>query len=32
MCNAGAVLEKGKLTYYPDLEEAIEVHEFNMRH
>jgi capsular polysaccharide transport system ATP-binding protein len=31
MCNAGAVLENGKLTYYPDLEEAIEVHEFNMR-
>lgn len=31
MCQAGAVLENGKLTYYPDLEEAIEVHEFNMR-
>lgn len=32
MCKAGAVLEKGKLTYYPDLEEAIEAHHFNMRH
>jgi capsular polysaccharide transport system ATP-binding protein len=30
MCKAGAVLEAGKLTYYPDIEEAIEVHEFNM--
>jgi capsular polysaccharide transport system ATP-binding protein len=31
MCNAGAVLEGGKLTYYPEIEEAIAVHEFNMR-
>ncbi len=30
MCTAGAVLDGGKLTYYPDLEEAIEVHERNM--
>lgn len=32
LCSAGAVLESGKLTYYPDIEEAIAVHEFNMRH
>jgi capsular polysaccharide transport system ATP-binding protein len=31
MCKAGAVLDGGKLTYYPDIKEAIEVHEFNMR-
>jgi capsular polysaccharide transport system ATP-binding protein len=31
MCTAGVVLEKGKLSYFPDIEEAIEVHEFNMR-
>jgi len=31
MCQAGAVLERGKLTYYPDIREAIDVHEFNMR-
>lgn len=31
MCKAGAVLERGKLTYYADIEEAIDVHEFNMR-
>jgi len=30
MCTAGAVLDGGKLTYYPDLEEAIAVHERNM--
>lgn len=30
MCTAGAVLDGGKLTYYPDIEEAIAVHEFNM--
>jgi capsular polysaccharide transport system ATP-binding protein len=30
MCKAGAVLDGGKLTYYPDLEEAIAVHERNM--
>ncbi len=30
MCKAGAVLDAGKLTYYPDLEEAIAVHERNM--
>ena len=29
MCTAGAVLEKGKLLYFEDLEEAIEVHERN---
>jgi capsular polysaccharide transport system ATP-binding protein len=32
MCKAGAVLDGGKLTYYPDLEEAIAVHERNMGH
>lgn len=30
MCQAGAVLEAGKLTYYDDIEEAIERHNFNM--
>jgi capsular polysaccharide transport system ATP-binding protein len=31
MCTAGAVLEKGRLLYFDDLEEAIEVHERNTR-
>ncbi|MGZ3216287.1 ABC transporter ATP-binding protein [Paracoccus sp. T5] len=30
-CDAGAVLENGKLTFYADLEEAIEVHMANMQ-
>lgn len=30
ICDAGAVLEKGQLTYYDDLEEAIRQHEHNM--
>lgn len=30
LCDAGAVLENGKLDYYDDIEEAIEVHKFNM--
>jgi ABC-type polysaccharide/polyol phosphate transport system ATPase subunit len=30
MCKAGAVLESGKLSYYDDIEEAIERHIFNM--
>ena len=30
MCQAGAVLEAGKLSYYDDIEEAIERHLFNM--
>jgi len=30
MCQAGAVLEAGKLSYYDDIEEAIERHIFNM--
>nr|WP_111298782.1 ABC transporter ATP-binding protein [Paracoccus saliphilus] len=30
-CEAGAVLENGKLSFYPDLEEAIEVHMTNMQ-
>ena len=30
MCDAGAVLEDGKLSYYADVEEAIERHIFNM--
>lgn len=29
-CQAGAVLDQGKLTYYDDVEEAIAVHEENM--
>jgi capsular polysaccharide transport system ATP-binding protein len=31
MCTAGAVLENGLLTYYSDLEEALDVHNFNLR-
>lgn len=31
MCEAGMVLEKGVLTYYPDLDEAIDHHVFNMK-
>ena len=30
MCQAGAVLEKGRLTYYDDIDEAIAQHERNM--
>lgn len=30
LCQAGAVLENGRLTYYDDLEEAIEHHHTNM--
>ncbi|PXW75303.1 capsular polysaccharide transport system ATP-binding protein [Ruegeria sp. P4] len=30
ICTAGAVLEKGALTYYPDVEEAIAQHDRNM--
>ncbi len=30
-CRAGVVLEAGTLTYYPDVEEALAVHEENMR-
>lgn len=30
LCNAGAVLEQGRLHYYPDLEEAIRHHHRNM--
>jgi capsular polysaccharide transport system ATP-binding protein len=30
MCEAGAVLENGHLTYYDDIEEAIAHHEYNM--
>ena len=29
-CDAGVVMENGKLNYYPNLEEAIEVHSNNM--
>ena len=31
MCTAGAVLENGQLEYYDDIEEAIAIHEANMR-
>ncbi|MCE8519322.1 ABC transporter ATP-binding protein [Ruegeria pomeroyi] len=31
VCDAGAVLENGRLTYYDDLDEAISVHDRNMR-
>lgn len=30
LCKAGAVLENGQLTYFDDVEEAIERHNFNM--
>jgi capsular polysaccharide transport system ATP-binding protein len=30
LCNSGAVLENGKLTYYDDIEEAIYAHHINM--
>ena len=30
LCNSGAILENGKLTYYDDIEEAIYVHHINM--
>ncbi|NDV02631.1 ABC transporter ATP-binding protein [Pseudoroseicyclus tamaricis] len=32
LCTAGMVLEGGKLTYYDDLDEAIDRHMFNSRH
>jgi len=32
ICHAGAVLEQGRLTFYPDLDQAIEAHMANMRH
>lgn len=32
LCTAGAVLEKGKLHYFDDIEEAVDVHETNMKH
>lgn len=31
ICDTGAVLENGQLTYYDDLDEAIQVHEANMK-
>ncbi len=31
MCDTGAVMEDGKLIYYPDLDEAIDRHEENMK-
>lgn len=31
MCDAGAVLEDGKLTYYPDIEDAFRHHDDNMQ-
>ena len=30
MCSAGAVLERGRITYYEDLEEAIRAHHSNV--
>jgi capsular polysaccharide transport system ATP-binding protein len=30
LCQAGAVLEKGKMHYFPDVEEAIAMHQANM--
>lgn len=30
LCNVGMVLENGRVTYYEDLEEAIEHHEASM--
>ncbi|MCX8226016.1 MAG: ABC transporter ATP-binding protein [Sulfitobacter sp.] len=31
MCTAGAVLESGSLIYFDDINEAIELHEYNMK-
>jgi capsular polysaccharide transport system ATP-binding protein len=31
MCDAGAVLENGKLIYFDDINEAIELHSYNMK-
>ena len=31
MCQAGAVLENGRLDYFDDINEAIERHDYNMR-
>lgn len=30
-CDAGIVLEEGKATYFEDLDQAIEIHEYNLR-
>lgn len=30
LCQAGAVLENGKLTYFDDVEDAVHQHQFNM--
>ena len=30
LCEAGAILEDGQLTYYPDIEDALDRHKFNM--
>jgi len=30
MCTAGAVIENGKLSYFSDVNEAIELHKYNM--
>jgi capsular polysaccharide transport system ATP-binding protein len=32
VCDAGAVLENGKLSYYENLEKAIDLHERNLRY
>lgn len=32
LCTAGAVLEKGQLHYFDDINDAIDMHNFNMRH
>jgi capsular polysaccharide transport system ATP-binding protein len=31
LCNAGAVLEDGEVTYFDDVEEAIALHSRNMK-
>ena len=31
MCTAGAVIDKGQLTYFDDINEAIDRHVFNMK-
>jgi capsular polysaccharide transport system ATP-binding protein len=31
MCTAGAVIERGELRYFDDVNEAIELHKYNMQ-
>jgi ABC-type polysaccharide/polyol phosphate transport system ATPase subunit len=31
MCTAGAVIERGEIRYFDDVNEAIELHKYNMQ-